>query len=278
MTPAQKIIKNLAFAFAIFLIVSIISGILSALYALSGVLGLKQEDTQFSGEMETIDFENSEVATLDIDIDFANIIIKSGDNLISKTDNKYISCKQNNQNLQIREKTHNLFSHANKSDLVIYVPKNLNFKYVKIKAGAGNIQIEDMNVENLYLELGAGKTTINRLNVTNHCQIASGTGKVKVLSGTINDLKLDIGVGNVEMTSSITGNSEINAGIGNLELKIQKTKENYTLESNSGIGNIKVEGTKISEDGKYGDGKNIIKINGGIGNIDIRFERQCPPN
>lgn len=213
MTPAQKIIKNLAFAFAIFLIVSIISGILSVLYALSGVLGLKQEDTQFSGEMETIDFESSEVATLDIDIDFANIIIKSGDNLISKTDNKYISCKQNNQNLQIREKTHNLFSQANKSDLVIYVPENLSFKYVKIKAGAGNIQIEDMNVENLYLELGAGKTTINRLNVTNHCQIASGTGKVKVLSGTINDLKLDIGVGNVEMTSSITGNSEINAGI-----------------------------------------------------------------
>ena len=41
MTSVQKIIKNIALALAVFLIVSIISGILSALYALSGVLGLK---------------------------------------------------------------------------------------------------------------------------------------------------------------------------------------------------------------------------------------------
>lgn len=251
MTPAQKIIKNLALAFAFFLIVSIISGIFSALYALSGVLGLKKENTQLSGEMETIDFENSEIATLDIDVDFANIIIKSGDVLIAQTNNGYINCKQNNQNLQIKEKTHNLFSQANKGDLIIYVPEDLNFKYVKIKAGAGNIQIENMNAENLYLELGAGKTTINMLNVTNHCQIASGAGKVLVLSGMINDLKLDVGVGNVEMTSNITGNSEINAGIGNLDLKIREVKENYMLESNSGIGNIKIDGTKITKDSNY---------------------------
>lgn len=38
--------KNIALALAVFLIVSIISGILSALYALSGVLGLKNEDTK----------------------------------------------------------------------------------------------------------------------------------------------------------------------------------------------------------------------------------------
>ena len=44
MTLAQKIIKYLALAFAIFLIVTIISGILGGLYALSGVLGLKKEN------------------------------------------------------------------------------------------------------------------------------------------------------------------------------------------------------------------------------------------
>ena len=77
MTSVQKIIKNIALALAVFLIVSIISGILSALYALSGVLGLKNEDTKINNEMSMIDFENGEIATLDIDVNFTNLIIKN---------------------------------------------------------------------------------------------------------------------------------------------------------------------------------------------------------
>ena len=56
MTTAQKVIKYLALAFAAFLIVSIISGILSALYALSGVLGLQKEDEIIKDEMSKINF------------------------------------------------------------------------------------------------------------------------------------------------------------------------------------------------------------------------------
>lgn len=273
MTSVQKIIKNIALALAVFLIVSIISGILSVLYALSGVLGLKNEDTKINNEMSMIDFENGEIATLDIDVNFTNLIIKNGDTLRAETNNKDINCKQNNQNLQIKEKQHNLFSKKNRGDLVVYVPKNLNFKNVKISAGAGKIQVENINTENLDVELGAGETIINKLNVTNDCKIESGAGKVSILSGKIDDLNLDIGIGNIEITSSITGNSKIDAGIGNLDLRIQDNKENYTIESDSGIRNIKIDGTKISDDSKYGNGKNIIKIDGGIGNIDIEFNK-----
>lgn len=98
-------------------------------------------------------------------------------------------------------------------------------------------------------------------------------GKASILSGKIDDLNLDMGIGSVEITSVITGNSKIDAGIGNLDLRIQDNKENYTIESDSGIGNIKIDGTKISDDSKYGNGKNIIKIDGGIGNIDIEFNK-----
>ena len=107
MTTAQKIIKNLALSFACFLIVSIISGILGALYALSGVIGLQKENKKINDEMSMINIENKEVATLDIDVAFTNLIIKSGDLLIAETNNENINCKQNNQNLQIKEKNHN---------------------------------------------------------------------------------------------------------------------------------------------------------------------------
>ena len=275
MTTAQKIIKNLALAFACFLIVSIISGILSTLYALSGVLGLKKENKKVNDEMNMVNFESEEIATLDIDVDFTNLIIKNGDTLIAETNNENINCKQNNQKLQIKEKQHNLFSRNNKGDLVVYVPENLKFKEVKINAGAGKIQIESINTENLYLELGAGETTINKLNVTNGCEIQSGAGRESILSGIINGLNLDMGIGKFEITSAITGNSQIDAGIGNLELNIQDNKENYKIQLDSGIGNIKIDGTKVADDTQYGKGENTIKIDGGIGDINIEFKEKC---
>ena len=57
MTTAQKIIKYLAIAFAIFLIIAIISLIMFGVYALSGVLGLKDNSKiNVSGNMQTVDF------------------------------------------------------------------------------------------------------------------------------------------------------------------------------------------------------------------------------
>ena len=274
MTTAQKIIKNLALSFACVLIVSIISGILSALYALSGVLGLQKEDKKIKDEMNMINFENSEVATLDIDVAFTNLIIKKGDFLIAETNNENINCKQNNQNLQIKEKQHNWLSRNNKGDLVVYIPENLEFEKVRINAGAGKIQIENINTEKLYLELGAGETIIEKINVKDDCKIESGAGKVSILSGNINELNLDMGVVKFEITSVITGNNKINAGIGNLELNIQDNKENYTVKADKGIGSIKIDGKEMADDVTYGDGENSIKIDGGIGSIKIDFEEE----
>lgn len=274
MTTAQKVIKYLALAFAAFLIVSIISGILSALYALSRVLGLQKEDEIIKDEMSKINFENSEVATLDIDVAFTNLIIKKGDLLLAETNNKNINCIQNNQNLQIKENQHSLFSKNDTGDLVIYIPEDLEFKKVKINSGAGKIQIENINAEKLYLELGAGETIIEKLNVTDDCKIESGAGKVSILSGNINELNLDMGVGKFEVTSALTGNSKINAGIGNLELNIQGNKENYTIKANKGIGSIKIDGKEVSNDITYGNGENNIKIDGGIGKIKIDFKEE----
>ena len=81
-----------------------------------------------------------------------------------------------------------------------------------------------------------------------------------------------MGVGKFEVTSAITGNSKINSGIGNLELNIQGNKENYTIKADKGIGSIKIDGKEIADDVIYGEGENIIKINGGIGSINVDFE------
>ena len=192
MTTAQKVIKYLALSFAIFLIVTIISGILGALYALSGVLGLQKEDKKIKDEMSMINFENSEVATLDIDVAFTNLIIKTGDVLLAETNNEDINCKQNNQNLQINEKQHSLFSGNDKGDLIIYIPENLEFEKVKINAGIGSLELNILGNKKIYTikaDKGIGSIKIDGKEVAD--DVTYGDGK--------NTIKIDGGIGSINV-------------------------------------------------------------------------------
>ena len=167
MTSAQKIIKYLAIAFAIFLIVSIISTITVALFALSGILGLKQDIEQnMNSEMVATDFENNNITTLDIDVAFTNLTIKTGDSLKIETNNNQIQYKQEKQKLQIEEKNKKWFSNYVEKELILYLPQGMELEKVKIATGAGKIDIETLKTEKLSLELGAGETEIQNLNIS----------------------------------------------------------------------------------------------------------------
>lgn len=69
MSTAQKIIKNLAIAFAIFLIVSIITGILSALFGVSAIIGLTKDDKHISEELKNVELQQTDNSIRQIDID-----------------------------------------------------------------------------------------------------------------------------------------------------------------------------------------------------------------
>lgn len=274
MTMLQKIIKYFALALAAFLIFSIISGILGGLYFFTGLLGLQKHSGTIKNEMSVVSFEESNINSLDIDVAFTNLIIKSGESLKIETNNENINYQQNDLNLQVKEKAHNWFFKNNKGDLIVYIPDGLEFEKVKINAGAGKIQIENINTKKLSLELGTGETTIEKLNAVDNCKIESGAGKVDIYSGKINNLNLDIGIGKFKLTSSIIGNSKINAGIGSLELNIQGNKEDYKIKADKGIGTIKIDGRIVEDNYAYGDGENEVKIEGGIGSISVDFKEE----
>lgn len=272
MTSAQKVIKYLAIAFACFLIVAIITGILSALYALSGVLGLREDNDISSSEMTITNFESTEIDTLDIEIAYSELTIKKADSLRVETNNNNIKFSQENRELQIKEKKHKWFSINESQELIVYIPEDLELEKVRIITGAGKVNIENLKTERLAFELGAGEAEIKSLNVTKDCKIEGGAGKLSVISGNINDLNLDMGVGETNLKTILTGKSEINAGVGNLNIDLQNSKENYRIKTDKGIGNIKIDGKEISNGEVYGNGSNFIDVDGGIGNIEIDFE------
>lgn len=272
MTSLQKVVKYFAIAFAIFLIITIISSILTGIYALSGLLGLKKEDGKTISELNTTNIQNDNYETLEIELKYTNLTIKSGNSFKLDTNNEKINYSQSGKTLDITEESYNWFSNNNIKEMVLYIPQNLQFENVIINAGAGKINIENLNTEKLSFELGAGETEIKNLNVSKNCNIEGGAGKVSILSGNINNLDLDMGVGETNLTLALTGNSEINAGIGALNISLDGNKEDYKIKTDKGLGFIKIDGKKISESEVYGNGKNSIEVDGGIGNINIDFK------
>ena len=264
MSQVQKVIKYLATTFAIFIIITIFSGILSFIYGLTIIFG-----TEKNSDMQDINLEN--VSTyLDVDLKYTNLTIEKGEFFLAKTNNSNIECIQDGNKLKIVEKNNKMFKHKNE-DIIVYVPNDLKFEYVSISSNAGSVTIKNLITDSLKLDLGVGETKIENM-LSNRTKINSDVGSLTVDNSVLENLDFDMGIGEAIITAKILGNSKIDAGIGNLDLKVQDNKENYTIESDSGIGNIKIDGNKVAEDTKYGNGKNIIKINGGIGNIDVEFK------
>ncbi len=272
MTSAQKIIKYLALCLATFLMFLIISSLLGVFYSVSKILDVQKDNEVTMDKMSTVNFKTDDISSLDINLLFTNLIIKQGDVLHVETNNEKVHFDEENNSLKIKEDSRSWLSQNNKGNLILYLPENSQFKTVKIQAGAGKIQIENLVTDSLSLELGAGETSIQRLNVSENCKIESGAGKVSLLDGRIKDL--DLGVGKFELTSSLLGSNKINAGIGSLELNLLGNKKDYLIKADKGIGAIHVDESVVSDDSTVGTGENTIKIDGGIGNIDVSFRNK----
>lgn len=269
MTSAQKIIKYFAIGFAFCIIIGIFSLLMFGLSEVSNYFD--NNDTKVMENLKEMNINAEDVSILNIDIKYANLIIKPGDNLKVETNNKYITNKQDENKLIISEKKHNWFN-KEKSDLIIYIPQNIIFDGVSIETGAGIVEIDSLSTKILEFNLGAGKTSINNLIVSGNAEIDGGAGELTILNGNINNLDIDTGVGKCTLRSELIGNNEIDVGVGELNITLLGNKEDYRVIAEKGIGSIKLENENIKSEQAYGVGTNNLNVSGGVGSININFE------
>ncbi len=265
MTKLQRTIKYLAMAFAIFLIVSIFSGILSVARLLVG-LGNKNLPEELTTYPVT-----EEVTSLDLEINAAELVIKTADNFSVESNIKNLSVTQNGGVLLIKEPKNFGVTYKG-AVLTICLPENTVFKKADVEAGAGVFTAETLSAEKLYLNLGAGEVQISSLSASKEAVIEGGAGKLTVSGGRLNNADIEMGVGALYLTSELTGESEIDCGVGNVETYLLGEKENYRIELNKGIGKATVDNETVADETVYGNGKNEIEINGGIGEIKVNFK------
>lgn len=273
MKQAQKIIKYVAIAFGLYLAINIIGWIV---FGFSMLLGIDIAKNVFTGTgTELVEYGQvflEDIEELDIEIAFADFEIKTGEELkVEGQVHKGYKIEVVDKKLKIEDigKKWN-FNVNDGAKLTLYVPEDLKFNKAEIEIGAGTTTIQQLNVADLDLNLGAGAVKIQNCEAEK-ADIECGAGKVEIENSSLENLKLDTGVGEFSYNGYILGNSTIECGIGKLTLDLEGGKEIYSIEAEHGIGEIKINGNKVQENKAQGSGENRIKIEGGIGEIQINM-------
>lgn len=274
MTQTQKIIKYVSTAFAVFLIVTIFSGILSCGFVLLNIFDLIDgNESVISDNVEVISDKEYDISSLDLELAYTKLEIKVDDEFKVETNNSKLVYTNRNGNVRIKDNNRNWLNNKD-SILTISIPSNLYLDRAYIDTGAGKINIESLNARNLNLKIGAGEVNIDNMTITGSAKINGGVGKATLKSCQINDLKADLGVGEFSFNGRLTGKNEFDSGVGSVNISLIDDMENYKIDVDKGIGSIKLDGEKIDSDRVYGTGVNEIEIDGGVGEIKINFEDQ----
>lgn len=225
MNTAQKIVKYLAMAFAIFLIVAIFSGIVY------GVLGIVTAG-KLIGDNSSVELscEAEEETCLEISLSISNLEVKKGDQLSVDTKNEKVEVKQEGNRLVIVEKGRHIFERYNDREVTVYVPEDMKFEKVGISGGAGSIYVESLNTKELEMALGIGETRLENLEAEN-AKISTGIGEVAVSLNSKAEaytIKAEKGIGDITLNGksipddTTTGNGErkieIEGGIGAIKI------------------------------------------------------------
>ena len=268
MNSVQKVIKYLALAFAIFLSISIIGGIITGLTGVSYIFSGRESEAV--GEMQVYPIEG-EIFSLSVDLSGAQLKIQTADKFSVESNHNYISVNSEKGQLCINE-TKKLFSFYPKGVTVILnIPEGFVFDEATVETGAGEVEIDSLSADVLKLSLGAGEAEIKNLTANSRTDIDGGAGELKIDGGWLCNLELDMGVGELTLKSRIEGQSQVDYGVGETNLTLLGNREDYKIEIDKGIGEAKLCGESMQDDSVYGAGENRIEIDGGIGSINIGF-------
>lgn len=271
MTTTQKIIKYLAIAFALFLVISIFSIIFGLSREIISSINHDKKESELLEAYTTISNNVNNIESFKIDISNDDIEIKEGEKFEVKTNDPNVKFYHENSKVKIKsDKTFSWhLSNSSRGTIIIYLPNEFNINELDLNLGAGKIDIDKIFVETLLMDLGAGTMTAKEINVYEKATINGGAGNINIYSGTINNLNLKLGAGNASIESDLTGSNTLTTGVGKLNLGLSRSKDNYKFDISKGLGNIILNDFDVSEDILIGDGETKIKISGAVGNIII---------
>lgn len=295
MSNGQKLIRNIATGFALALSIMIVVGIGKAILGFAGYSKFKETRIVRVNDSKVLDddelnktsnnaLQNSynnvksiyivhSTGTLDViptDSDEVTVEAKnvSDDFYVKEYDNGSIEIIDNEKGRKIFFGFS--FNSTRNKRIKVYVPKNLLLEEFELEAGAGNINIRDLQVSNLDITAGVGNIDGDSIKASK-VEIESGVGNTTLRDVEFGVTDISGGVGEIEVRGKIDGNITLSAGVGNLRLDLEGDINDYNIDGEKGLGSIRINGDSTSrfynKESKYD-----IDYEGGVGNITINIK------
>lgn len=267
MKTTFRIIKAFAIVLAVMIVVSIVGAIVTGVKSL-GLLGHKNE----SEYTTIVDASYTAVRELDINVKATELRIEETDDemIRAETTSKYVDQWQDGNTLRVVERSHGVFGWNAVGLTTIYLPKNTHFERARLEVGAGALTIAtDLNADRATLDFGAGRAVIEGLYISNQAKINASAGLLEIHNGKVNDLDLEMGAGKAAVNLRLVGDSHIQTGAGKLELGLVGSKSDYSVLVNKGIGSVTLDGADLKDHEQYGSGTSQVKIESGVGAVEI---------
>ena len=263
MNTVQKIIR----IFAILLAIAIIAGMCNLVYEL--VISLTPINTKIV--VKEYDKEFKDVDSLEVKVSAAQLTIIEGDKISVHAENlpSKLKVKQEDKKLIVKQSSSSF--NLNHGEIEITVPKELID--VDINGGAGSMDISGLKVEKFDLDIGAGRTILKDMEL-GEADIDGGAGSLEITESKITDLDMDTGAGRVLFNGYLYGNNKIDCGIGRVDITLRGDEDSYSIKAKKGLGSLTIAGEEYGKEVNYGKGKNRLTVDGGVGEISIRFKRE----
>ena len=280
MTVLQKVIKYASAAFAVLLAVSIIGGIVGGVLSAAqlGFSFADRKDKEESRQAEATDtFFTENFTELDIELKSSKLSVVSGSTFSIKYVGSEIKTEKygtaNGTGLKIRENAEFL-SDTFLDTVELTVPADAVFDKVKIDTNAGSVDVGSLTATELDVSCDAGSFNASKLFVSGNADIDIDAGSVDVKYGEVGALDCGTEAGKISFCGRIKNSAEFESDVGSVRLALIGSRDDYTVNIDRSVGNVTVDGARITDNSPVGNGSARIKIDGGVGSVDIVFGAQ----
>lgn len=163
----------------------------------------------------------------------------------------------------------------------LYLPKGAVLDSIELELGAGEIDADVLQAEEIAIDIGAGKASIASM-AAREADLDVGAGKLTIEKVCVTDsMDLDIGAGKAEINGVITGDLDVDCGMGNLTMALAGTETDHLYEVDCAMGSVTIGGRSYaafsdSEDwgGQTGS---VFDIDCSMGSVAITFDGSANP-
>lgn len=222
-----------------------------------------------------------DIASLDVDLTFANLSIKSGPRAGYRAtgfDSGALTVSVTGTAVRVTDgalgHSLNLEDDFTKPLIEITLPKGRKLDRCAVKLDAGAVTLESISAADLTAESGAGSVKGIKLDA-DHARAKTGAGNLELTDCRFADAKVETGAGRIAIKADLGDNAEISTGAGTIALSLPGTAQDWRFEFARGVGVV-----RIGDESYTGVGNGIagnpsaakrIKLQSGVGAVRVEF-------